>query len=108
MQPRMQLVSYALSLVRLAESFGVPICIEKLDFAKKKASLGEKSSRYARMLSNFAYSTFAKMLLARCQKFGIELIKVESAFSSVQGLTKFMAIAHYGNLSAYHALSMSP
>ena len=71
MQPRMQLVSYALSLVRLAESFGVPICIEKLDFAKKKASLGEKSSRYARMLSNFAYSTFAKMLLARCQKFGI-------------------------------------
>ncbi|MBR8840143.1 MAG: IS200/IS605 family accessory protein TnpB-related protein [Stigonema ocellatum SAG 48.90 = DSM 106950] len=79
-------------LVRIAENYGVPISIEKLDFAKKKASLGEKSSRYARMLSNFAYSTFAQMLLARCQKFGIELIKVEPAYSSVQGLTKFMAM----------------
>jgi IS605 OrfB family transposase len=79
-------------LVRLAESHEVPICIEKLDFSKKKASLREKSKKYARMLSNFAYSCFAKMLLARCQKVGIELVKVEPAFSSVQGLTKYMAI----------------
>ncbi|MBW4583870.1 IS200/IS605 family accessory protein TnpB-related protein [Aetokthonos hydrillicola Thurmond2011] len=79
-------------LVRIAESFEVPICIEKLDFFKKKASLKEKSKKYARMLSNFAYSSFAKMLEARCQKIGIELIKVEPAFSSVQGLTKFMAM----------------
>ncbi len=79
-------------VVRIAENYGVPISIEKLDFAKKKASLGDSSSRYARMLSNFAYSTFAQMLLARCLKRGIELIKVEPAYSSVQGLTKFMAM----------------
>lgn len=79
-------------LVRLAESFGVPVCIEKLDFAKKRASLGEYSPRYARMLSNFAYSSFARMLEARCQKFGIQLIKVNPAYSSVHGLTKYMAM----------------
>ena len=79
-------------LVRLAESFEVTISIEKLDFTKKKASLGERSSKYARMLSNFAYSSFAKILEARCQKFGIHLIKVDPAYSSVQGLTKFMAM----------------
>lgn len=79
-------------LVRLAESFGVPICIEKLDFAKKKAYAGERSPKYARMLSSFAYSSFARMLEARCHKFGIQLIKVNPAYSSVQGLTKYMAM----------------
>lgn len=79
-------------LVRMAESFGVPICIEKLDFSKKKASLGERSPKYARMLSNFAYSSFARMLEARCQKFGIQKLCVNPAYSSVQGLTKYMAM----------------
>ncbi len=79
-------------LVRLAESFEVPISIEKLDFTKKKASLGECSAKYSRMLSNFAYSSFTQMLEARCQKFGIQLIKVDPAYSSVQGLTKFVAM----------------
>jgi IS605 OrfB family transposase len=93
-------------LVRLAESFGVPICIEKLDFSKKKASLGERSPSYARMLSNFAYSSFARMLEARCQKFGIQLIKVNPAYSSVQGLTKYMAM--YGlNSGRYAALVLA-
>lgn len=79
-------------LVRLAESFEVPISIEKLDFTKKKVSLGECSPKYARMLSNFAYSSFSRMLETRCQKFGIQLIKVDPAYSSVQGVTKFMAM----------------
>ncbi len=79
-------------LVRLAESFQVPVCIEKLDFSKKKASLGERSPKYARMLSNFTYSSFAKILEARCHKFGIQLIKVNPAYSSLQGLTKFMSL----------------
>lgn len=79
-------------LVRIAESFGCPIVIEKLDFSSKKASLKERSPKYARMLSNFAYSAFAKMLEARCYKYGVELIKVNPSYSSVQGLTKFMSM----------------
>ena len=79
-------------LVRIAESFGTPIVIEKLDFSDKKASLTERSTKYARMLSNFAYSTFDKMLESRCYKFGIETIRVNPSYSSLQGLTKFMSI----------------
>lgn len=79
-------------LVRLAESFKVPVAIERLDFAKKKSSLGERSAKYARMLSNFAYKAFAQILAARCQKFGIQLLMVNPAYSSVQGLTKYMAM----------------
>lgn len=79
-------------LVRLAESFECPIAIEKLDFSKKKAQLGDASPKYARMLSNFAYSTFAEMLHSRCYKYGIELITRNPAYSSIQGLTKFMAM----------------
>lgn len=79
-------------LVRIAESFGTPIVIEKLDFSVKKASLAERSTKYARMLSNFAYSTFDKMLESRCYKFGIETIRVNPSYSSIQGLTKFMSM----------------
>ncbi len=79
-------------LVRVAESFGCPIVIEKLDFSNKKASLAERSPKYARMLSNFAYSAFAKILETRCHKLGIELITVNPAYSSLQGLTKFMSL----------------
>lgn len=84
-------------LVRLAESFGCPITIEKLDFSKKKAKLGDESPRYARMLSNFAYSKFYQVLASRCAKFGVELIRVNPAYSSLQGLTKYMAM--YGMTS---------
>lgn len=79
-------------LVRLAISMKCLISIEKLDFLDKKAQLGEKSAKYARMLSNFAYSCFAHMLERRCLKYGIELIRINPAYSSLQGLTKFMSM----------------
>lgn len=79
-------------LVRLAESFGCPIAIENLDFSQKKAVLREKSKKYARMLSSFAYSTFTTRLEARAFKHAIQLIKVNPAYSSVQGLSKYMSM----------------
>lgn len=96
-------------LVRLTESFRCPIAIEKLDFAQKKAALKEHSEKYARMLSNFAYSSFTTLLEARAFKYGIQLIKakpaafrllcdssrcrrVNPAYSSLQGLSKFMSM----------------
>jgi IS605 OrfB family transposase len=79
-------------LVRLGESFSCPIVIEKLDFAQKKAALKEHSQKYARMLSSFAYSTFTTLLEARAFKHGIQLFKVNPAYSSLQGLSKFMSM----------------
>lgn len=79
-------------LVRLAEFYQIPIIIEDLNFEKKKASMKEKSAKYARMLSNMAYSKFNQMLKSRCNKFGIELLKIDAAYTSVIGVTKYMAM----------------
>lgn len=79
-------------LVILADTFQCPITVEDLDFAKKKASMKEQGRKYARMLSNFAYSKFYQLLDARCYKTGIELIKKNAAYSSLIGLTKFLSM----------------
>lgn len=43
------------------------------------------------MLSNFAYSKFNEMLVSRGQRYGVQIIHVNPAYSSVIGLTKFMS-----------------
>ena len=48
--------------------------------------------RYSRMLSNFAYSKFDQMLLSRCDRFGIQLIHRNPAYSSIIGMIKFMSM----------------
>ncbi|MBR8836847.1 MAG: IS200/IS605 family accessory protein TnpB-related protein [Stigonema ocellatum SAG 48.90 = DSM 106950] len=79
-------------IVRRATEYNVPVVIEDLDFAKKKASMQEKGARYARMLSNMAYSRFIQMIESKCLKSGIELIKIHPAYTSVIGVTKYMAV----------------
>ncbi|MBO3463387.1 IS200/IS605 family accessory protein TnpB-related protein [Aetokthonos hydrillicola Thurmond2011] len=79
-------------LVRIAAEHTVPIVIEDLDFAKKKASMKEKGAKYARMLSGMAYSQFLQMMESRCLKSGVELINISAAYTSVIGLTKYMAM----------------
>ena len=76
----------------LARKYQCPIAIEKLDFQKKKRTLGETSAKYARMLSNFAYRKFEQVLASRCQRMGIELIRLNPAYSSLIGMTKFMSM----------------
>ncbi len=51
----------------------------------------EKGAKYARMLSSMAYSQFTQMIESRCIKSGVELIKVDAAYTSVIGVTKYMA-----------------
>ena len=75
--------------VALAKARGVPIVIEQLDFAKKKAALREKSPRYARMLSAFAYGQFHTLIHSRASREGVEVLEVNPAFTSVIGLVKF-------------------
>lgn len=79
-------------IVRVAEQHAVPVVVEDLDFAKKKASLREKGKKYARMLSNMAYSQFMQRIETRCSRTGIELVKVDAAYTSVIGVTKYMAM----------------
>ena len=80
------------SLVDLAIKYQCPLVIEKLDFQKKKAALGEKGRKYARMLSNFAYSKFHQILASRSSRMGIELICLNPAYSSLIGISKFMSM----------------
>jgi hypothetical protein len=43
------------------------------------------------MLSNLSRALFRTTLESRCQRFRVELIKVNPAFTSVIGMIKFMA-----------------
>jgi IS605 OrfB family transposase len=79
-------------IVRVAECFCVPVVIEDLDFQQKKSSLIELGKKYARMLSNMAYSRFIQMIETRCNRTGVELVKVDPAYTSVIGVTKYMAM----------------
>ena len=79
-------------VARIALEYNVPVVIEDLDFAQKKASMKEKGAKYARMLSNMAYSQFTQMIESKCLKSGIELIKIHPAYTSVIGVTKYMAV----------------
>lgn len=73
----------------VARTYQCPIVCESLDFSRKKADLRERGRKYARMLSNFIYSRFYEALVNRCFNLGIELIRVNPAYSSVIGLVKF-------------------
>lgn len=79
-------------IVKLAVQYQCPITVEKLDFSAKKASMRESGVRYSRMLSNFAYSRFLSILESRALKWGIKVIKVNPAYSSLIGLTKFLKL----------------
>lgn len=78
-------------IVGVAESLGCAIAIESLDFSKKKALMSQESKLYNEMLSNLATGLFREALESRCQRFGVQLIKVSPAFTSVIGMIKFMA-----------------
>ncbi len=80
------------NIVRIAQHYAVPVVIEDLDFVKKKASVREKSNKYARMLSNMAYSQFIQRLDAKCSRVGAQLVKVDAVYTSVIGVTKYMAM----------------
>ena len=77
-------------VVTLAESLNCAIAIESLDFSKKKASMSEESKLYNEMLSNLSTGLFRTSLESRCRRFGVELIKVNPAFTSVIGMIQFM------------------
>ena len=86
-----QSLSEALKIVlQYAMDQAKPIGCEKLDFKRKKQSLKQISSKQAKMLSSFAYSTYQLMLQSKCEMAGIETISVNPAYTSQIGHHKFM------------------
>jgi IS605 OrfB family transposase len=76
------------ALCLIARSRGLGIACEDLEFSRKKAGLREYGARHARMLSGWAYSRFFHLLQARCKRDGVDLAKVNPAFTSVIGRWK--------------------
>ena len=78
-------------VVFLAEFFECAIAIESLDFSKKKAKMSEESKVYNEMLVLLSTRIFRETLESRCRRFGVELIRVNPAFTSVIGMINYMA-----------------
>ena len=91
------------ALCLLARSRGYGIACEDLEFSKKKAGLREYGAAHARRLSGWAYAKFFTMLEARCARDGVDLCRVNPAFTSVIGRTKY---ARGRAMSAHHAAAL--
>ena len=89
-QQQAQIVKACLELSVLAIKFYCPVICEELDFATKKEQLRERGRKYARMLSSWAYSKFYELLSSILSNRGIELIKVNPAYTSIIGLVKYL------------------
>ncbi|MEM6399593.1 MAG: IS200/IS605 family accessory protein TnpB-related protein [Cyanobacteria bacterium P01_D01_bin.116] len=81
-----------LGLILFAQLYGCAIVIENLSFCAKKKRMKEEGRRYARMLNYFAYSTFNEIIQTQARNKGIQVVKVNPAYSSLIGLTKFMKL----------------
>ncbi|MDJ0532045.1 MAG: IS200/IS605 family accessory protein TnpB-related protein [Xenococcaceae cyanobacterium MO_207.B15] len=79
-------------ILEKATTYECPVVIEKLDFGSKKARLRESSQRYARMLSQFAYSKFTELVYSKARLAAIQVIEVNPAYSSLIGMVKFMSL----------------
>ena len=62
------------------------------------------SARYARMLSGLAYDQIHKTLVSRAYREGVDMAKVNPAYTSVIGRTKFSG--QYG-LSVHHGAAVA-
>ncbi len=69
-----------------------PVVIEKLDFSPKKARLREYGKRYAKMLSQLAYSKFTELVHSKARLAAIQTIEVNPAYSSLIGMIKYMSL----------------
>jgi IS605 OrfB family transposase len=90
----------AAEIATLAVQLGVPVAAENLDFKRKRAELETATGKKrARMLSSFAYTSFAQALSRVCIRRSVKLVLVNPAYTSIIGLVKFAP--RYG--SSVHA-----
>ena len=99
-QARAMIGEVAKTLVNKALRLKKPIVLEKLDFTAKKRSLKEIQPAKARILSSFAYQCTLEAIKARAYRFGVQVLEVNPAYTSLIGKLKFAK--RYG-LSVHHA-----
>lgn len=90
-------------IIDTAVEYQCPIVIEKLDFSSKKSRLREGGKRYAKMLSQFAYSKFFDLVHSKSKLQAIQVIEVNPAYSSLIGMVKYMSLygLNSGTSAAY-------
>lgn len=84
-----KITNACLAIQQLADKYASPVVIENLDFSKKKEELREQGKKYSRMLSSWAYNRLTELLKSILNNRGIQLIKVNPAYSSLIGLVKY-------------------
>ena len=77
-----------------------PVVVEDLDFEKKKKDMGQMSAAQARMLSGLAYAKYQQLVASKCHRRGVQLLKVNPAYTSVAGRLKY---ARPNGLSVHQA-----
>jgi IS605 OrfB family transposase len=90
-------------LMAIAVELKKPLVIESLDFKKKKSCLKNQNEQYNSMLSALPYMQVKDMLGASASRHGVEVFKINPAYTSVIGRHKYMA--RYG-LSVHHSAAM--
>jgi IS605 OrfB family transposase len=77
----------AKKVVDFALLYKKPIVVEKLNFGKKK-----KSKKFNRMANNFAWRRMLNAIKSRAHRFGVEVIEVPAAYTSIVGKLKYMTM----------------
>ena len=79
----------AFFIVKQALWHRVPIALENLCFADKKARLRYERPKHAKMLSGFAYAKLIEAICSRAKKDKVQVIFVDPAFTSKLGYAKY-------------------
>jgi IS605 OrfB family transposase len=88
----------------MAVGCGKPIVLERLQFEKKKATLEDKGSERARLLSGFAYQQTKQCLKAAAFRAGVEVIEVNPAYTSTIGAVNY---AHRYEISVHQGAAIA-
>ncbi len=78
-------------VVEIVDFFDCAIAIESLDFTKKKAKISKESKVDNEMFILLSTGFFREALESRCRRFGVQLIQLNPAFTSVIGMINHKA-----------------
>lgn len=67
-----------------------PLCMEDLDFRRKKAGVHYKNKQQNKQLSSFAYRKFMESAVTQGRKFAFAVYKTDPSYTSFIGKVKYM------------------
>lgn len=89
-QTKDQVSKAASELFEIATKWGVPIYFEDLSFKNNSERFKSKGKKFSRMASNLPFATFKELVQQKSYRTGIAIGFVNPAFTSIQGLYKYM------------------